>query len=158
DTLEARDLVVPAALVPHMVAERDGVHAEAEQGLRDGPVDAGTRRRVLGIGDHKIDAVLAPQARHPRSDDVPPRASDDVANEKNTNHGAERAPLCTRDHPKTRRGIPGVHRRMCAPPAKDAADPPGSRRPPRQDGVVYTLASPPGLWLVFLSFCLSQTS
>ena len=62
-----------------MVAERDGIHARAENGLGDGARDARAGRGVLAVRDDKIDLMLEPDRPEPLVDDIPARPADDVA-------------------------------------------------------------------------------
>jgi hypothetical protein len=55
------------------------------------PVMPEPRGRVLPVRDHKIEAMLDPQARHAIQHDVTPRAPDNVTDEQQFQHGAERA-------------------------------------------------------------------
>ena len=86
DPVHLANLVFPAPLVPHVIAQRDGIDPALQQRLRDRTRDAGPGRRVFTIGDDKIDAPLGPQRSQAARDDVAARPAHDVANEQQLQH------------------------------------------------------------------------
>ena len=82
------NLVLPAALVPHVVAQGDGVYSifQERAGKRSG--DPGPGGDVFGIGDREVDAEFTLQPGQFLGDDVTTGTPNDVADEKKLKHKA----------------------------------------------------------------------
>ena len=69
------------ALVPGVIAERDGVGAGVDQLVVDRLGDAESAGGVLAIDDDEVELPVGYQARQALVDNCPPGAADDVADE-----------------------------------------------------------------------------
>ena len=67
-----------------MVAVRDDVGAGGAQLPGDLAGETGAARSVLAVHDAQIDRTLAPDARRERRERLPPRPTDDVADEESS--------------------------------------------------------------------------
>jgi hypothetical protein len=65
-----------------VIAGGHHVHAPVEQLLADFARDAEPGGRVLGVGDHQIDAVVVDDRLQSLPHELAPGAADDVADEK----------------------------------------------------------------------------
>ena len=83
---EIVDLVLPAPLVPHMVAQRDRIHPGRQQRFRDGSGDARAGGRVFAVGDHHVQIQLSAKPRQTLLKDLAPRLPHDVSDEQNLYH------------------------------------------------------------------------
>jgi hypothetical protein len=72
------------ALIPGVVAERDGIGAGIEQLLIDRLGDAEAASGVLTVDHHQVELPLGDQSRQPLEDDGAPGAADHVADEQNS--------------------------------------------------------------------------
>ncbi len=79
NAIDLRDLRLPPALIPHMIAERDRIDPRLEQRTRDRARDPIARRRVFAIRNHEVDRMLRAQPLEFLVDDIPPRPTHDVA-------------------------------------------------------------------------------
>ena len=71
------------ALVPGVIAERDGVGAGIDQFVVDRFGDAEAAGGVLAVDDDEIELPFGDQAGQPLDDDCAPGAADHVADEEN---------------------------------------------------------------------------
>ena len=88
--VERRDLALPTALVPHVVAQGDGIDPGLEDGPGQRPGDARAGGGVLAVRDHEIEPQLGAQRRHARRHDFPARPAHDVPDEKEFDHEGTR--------------------------------------------------------------------
>ena len=71
------------ALIPGMIAERDGVGAGIDQFIVDDFGDAEAAGGVLAIDHDEVELPVGDQARQALVDDGAPGAADNIADEKN---------------------------------------------------------------------------
>ena len=72
------------ALVPGVIAERDGVGAGIDEIVVDRLGDAEAAGGVLAVDHDEVELPFGDQLRHPVEQDVAPAAADDVADEENS--------------------------------------------------------------------------
>ena len=72
------------ALVPGVIAERDGVGAGVDQIVVDRLGDAEAAGGVLAVDHDEVELPFGDQLGHPVEQDVAPAAPDDVADEENS--------------------------------------------------------------------------
>ena len=77
-----RDVVHRFLLVPDVIARRHHVHAVLEQRIADVLGDAEAGGRVLGVGDHEVDAVVIDEPLQPLAQELAAGPADDVADEE----------------------------------------------------------------------------
>ena len=77
------EVVHDFAFVPDVVAGSQNVDAQLKQFFSQLAGNAETSRRIFAVGDDQIDSVIFDQIREAFFDDSPPRAAEDVTNEKN---------------------------------------------------------------------------
>ena len=88
--LQPGDLRLEALLVPHVVAEREGVDPRVQQSLRHGAGEASAGRGVLRVGDHEIEPEIGAQPRQPVGHNLAARPADHVTDEQQFQHGPDR--------------------------------------------------------------------
>ncbi len=69
-------------LIPAMVAARQDFNPQAEEFLRQPRGNPEARSGILAVGDHQIDLALRNDIRKAVADNLPPRGTDDVSDEK----------------------------------------------------------------------------
>ena len=69
-------------LIPTMVAARQDFNPQAEEFLRQPRGNPEARSGILAVGDHQIDLALRNDIRKAVADNLPPRGTDDVSDEK----------------------------------------------------------------------------
>ena len=90
------------ALIPGMIAERDGVGAGVDEFVVDRLGDAEAAGGVLAVDDDEIELPVGDQSRQPLADDGAPGAPDHVADEQNSHAFSDLAKSITSRSVSTR--------------------------------------------------------
>ena len=106
------------ALVPGVVAERDGVGAGVDQIVVDRLGDAEAAGGVLAVDHDEIELPVGDQPRQPLEHDRPPAAPDHVADEENAHAYVLRQSITSRSvstrSSRASRGVAGTSATSCA--------------------------------------------